>query len=79
MTRRKKWVLRIAGGFFGLKPVPTTGSAPISTTSACAIGRTGAGAVTAHQASRSQARSTLVPVNTIAGETASGMAPAVHR
>ncbi len=40
------------------------------------MGSTGAGAVTANQVPGRRARSTLVPVNVIAGCTASGIAPA---
>ncbi len=68
---------RTASAYAGRSCSDTTnGSAPISTTSAWAIGSTGAGAVTAQWASRSRARSTLVPVNAIAGWIASGIAPA---
>ncbi len=52
------------------------GSAPISTTRAWPIGCTGVGAVTAQKLSRRRTRSMLVPVNTMAGLIASGIAPA---
>src|SRR6478609_7551788 len=55
-----------------------TGSAPISTTSAWAIGSIAASAVTPKVQSRSLVRSRLMPVNVMAGCSASGTAPAAR-